>query len=69
MENNYSEDALLTAKEVSEIFKIPVSTLNTMRSRKGSSCPPYYKINASVRYSKRDFGNWLIRQKIENGAD
>jgi predicted DNA-binding transcriptional regulator AlpA len=64
---NNNQEKLLTTKEIAELYSISISTLNSLRSRKNKECPPYLKINHSVRYRVRDFEEWLENMKQTSG--
>jgi hypothetical protein len=59
---------LLTPEELSELWKIPVETLNTMRSRppEGKEPLPFVKIGRLVRYPVDKLEKWLERNTFDD---
>lgn len=56
------EDYKLTAGEVARMLKISERTLHNWRAKK--SGPPFIKLGAVYRYSKRSLEDWMI-SKVE----
>jgi hypothetical protein len=64
----YNEDSrLLTEKEVSMRYNIPVGTLQQMRVRGGG--PIYIKRGRSVRYRVRDIEEWIHSRRRGSTSD
>jgi hypothetical protein len=52
---------LLTEFEVHELFKVPIATLRTMRSRPGRDPIPYVKVGRLIRYRSDQLEEWVRR--------
>ncbi|MBN8646744.1 MAG: helix-turn-helix domain-containing protein [Caulobacterales bacterium] len=60
--------ALLTTKQIAEMFNLSKATLDTIRSRDASQGPAYYKISHSIRYRPCDVEEWLEKNRFETNS-
>lgn len=51
-----------TAKQISEIYGIPVGTLANLRYQKRG--PKYYRVSRKVFYVLSDVENWIMRNPV-----
>ena len=58
---------LLSEKDVSAEYGIPLATLRSMRFR-GAGCP-FIKIGSSVRYLREDIETWLASCRRMSTSD
>lgn len=60
MKSTHNNSDLLTIQEAANFLNLKVSRMYYLRFYNKI---PYYKIGASIRFSKTDLNNWVVSQK------
>lgn len=67
--NSFYEKSLVTLKEISERYSIPLSTLRRWASERKF---PLYKVSNRIRVSPEEFQQWINASKVnlsKSGGD
>jgi len=56
-------DALLTASEVAQLLKVPVSWVYERTRGRGFDRLPHFKLGKYLRFSKKEILDWLDKER------
>lgn len=58
-------DPLVDEKYATRFLDLADGTLAVLRSRRSSTCPPFFKVGRSVKYRLSDLEKYLAARRVE----